>query len=47
MDTNLNFCGPLTEAFSSLIKADEAAMGRVDEAIPSKRAADSRASKST
>ena len=45
--TNLNFCGPLTEAISSLIIADDAAMGSVDEAIPSKRAADSRVSKST
>lgn len=45
--TNLNFWIPLTKAISSLIKSDDSAIGRAEEAIPSKRAADSRVSTST
>lgn len=45
--TNLNFCIPLTKAINSQIKSDDSAVERAEEAIPSKRAADSRVSEST
>lgn len=45
--TNLNFCVPLAKAIRSQIRSDESVIERAEEAIPSKRAADSRVSKST
>ena len=43
-ETNLNFCVPLIEDVNSLISSVAAEIGREEDAIPSKRAIDSRVS---